>query len=171
MGRALSGGARHPTRDFVHRPPGGGGGKTFSGATGPGCGREVRAGNRAAGHGGRFSQRHSPGGRPTGGLAGVEWRFAGAGAIGRNGSIALPILKLAGAILGVPMPDASRYGTILQDPKGELAGFNEKKPGAGVINAGVYLFRTPVIGLFPDKTPLSFETGCFSGVDCAAGYG
>jgi NDP-sugar pyrophosphorylase family protein len=74
-------------------------------------------------------------------------------------SIADP--QMAGAILGVPMPDASRYGTILQDPKGELAGFNEKKPGAGVINAGVYLFRTPVIGLFPDKMPLSFETDVF----------
>jgi NDP-sugar pyrophosphorylase family protein len=74
-------------------------------------------------------------------------------------SIADP--QMAGAILGVPMPDASRYGTILQDPKGELAGFNEKQPGAGVINAGVYLFRAPVIGLFPDKTPLSFETDVF----------
>ena len=40
-------------------------------------------------------------------------------------------------------------------------GFNEKKPGAGVINAGVYLFRTPTIGQFPDKTPLSFETDVF----------
>jgi D-glycero-alpha-D-manno-heptose 1-phosphate guanylyltransferase len=74
-------------------------------------------------------------------------------------SIADP--QMAGAILGVPMPDASRYGTILQDPKGELAGFNEKKSGAGVINAEVYLFRTPAIGFFPDETPLSFELDVF----------
>src|SRR5208282_6875533 len=69
--------------------------------------------------------------------------------------------EMAGAILGVPMPDASRYGTISQNANGELAGFNEKKPGAGVINAGVYLFRAPAIEFFPDKTPLSFETDVF----------
>ena len=74
-------------------------------------------------------------------------------------SIADP--QMSGAILGVPMPDASRYGTLSLGPNGELAGFNEKQPGAGVINAGVYLFRAPVIGLFPDKTPLSFETDVF----------
>jgi D-glycero-alpha-D-manno-heptose 1-phosphate guanylyltransferase len=66
-----------------------------------------------------------------------------------------------GAILGVPMPDASRYGTISQNPNGELAGFNEKKPGAGVINAGVYLFRPSAIEQFPQKMPLSFETEVF----------
>jgi NDP-sugar pyrophosphorylase family protein len=69
--------------------------------------------------------------------------------------------QIAGAILGVPMPDASRYGTISRNPQGELAGFNENQAGAGVINAGVYLFRAPVTGLFPDKTPLSFETDVF----------
>ncbi len=67
----------------------------------------------------------------------------------------------AGAILGVRVADASRFGTILQDANGALAGFNEKKPGAGVINAGIYLFRTSAIDSFPDKTPLSFETEVF----------
>jgi NDP-sugar pyrophosphorylase family protein len=66
-----------------------------------------------------------------------------------------------GAILGVRVADASRFGTILQDANGTLTGFNEKKPGAGVINAGIYLFRDSVIELFPDKTPLSFETEVF----------
>jgi len=66
-----------------------------------------------------------------------------------------------GAILGVPMPEASRYGTILQDANGELAGFNEKKPGAGIINAGVYLFRASTIYLFDSHTPLSFEADVF----------
>ncbi len=74
-------------------------------------------------------------------------------------SLAQP--EMAGALLGVPMPEASRYGTISQNPKGELARFNEKKPGAGVVNAGVYLFRAQTTGLFPDKTPLSFETDVF----------
>jgi NDP-sugar pyrophosphorylase family protein len=66
-----------------------------------------------------------------------------------------------GAILGVRVADASRFGTILQNAAGDLTGFNEKKPGAGVINAGIYLFRASVVDFFPDKTPLSFETEVF----------
>jgi NDP-sugar pyrophosphorylase family protein len=69
--------------------------------------------------------------------------------------------KIAGAILGVRVADAARFGTILQNADGDLAGFNEKKPGAGVINAGIYLFRASAIDSFPDKTPLSFETEVF----------
>jgi NDP-sugar pyrophosphorylase family protein len=69
--------------------------------------------------------------------------------------------KIEGAILGVRVADASRFGTILQNAAGELTGFNEKKPGAGVINAGIYLFRPSAIDFFPDKTPLSFETEVF----------
>jgi D-glycero-alpha-D-manno-heptose 1-phosphate guanylyltransferase len=69
--------------------------------------------------------------------------------------------EVEGAILGVRVADASRFGTILQNAEGELTGFNEKKPGAGIINAGIYLFRTSAIDFFPDKTPLSFETEVF----------
>ena len=69
--------------------------------------------------------------------------------------------EIKGAILGVRVADASRFGTILQNARGDLAGFNEKKPGAGVINAGIYLFRASVIDSFPDKSPLSFETEVF----------
>ncbi|HEY1663599.1 MAG TPA: sugar phosphate nucleotidyltransferase [Verrucomicrobiae bacterium] len=68
---------------------------------------------------------------------------------------------IAGAILGVRVPDAARFGALAQDARGELAGFSEKRPGAGVINAGVYLFRSSVAGKFPVKTPLSFETEVF----------
>jgi D-glycero-alpha-D-manno-heptose 1-phosphate guanylyltransferase len=66
-----------------------------------------------------------------------------------------------GAILGVPMIDASRFGIISQNANGELVGFNEKKSGAGIINTGIYLFRASVIEKFPDKAPLSFETDIF----------
>jgi D-glycero-alpha-D-manno-heptose 1-phosphate guanylyltransferase len=66
-----------------------------------------------------------------------------------------------GAILGVRMDDASRFGTISQNADGELAGFNEKKSGAGIINAGIYLFRASAIEKFPGKNPLSFETDVF----------
>jgi D-glycero-alpha-D-manno-heptose 1-phosphate guanylyltransferase len=69
--------------------------------------------------------------------------------------------KVEGAILGVKVAEASRFGTISQNARGELAGFSEKKPGAGVINAGVYLFRPSAIERFPGGTPLSFETDVF----------
>lgn len=69
--------------------------------------------------------------------------------------------KTEGAILGVRVPDASRFGTISQNAHDDLTGFNEKKSGAGIINAGIYLFRENVIEKFPVKTPLSFETDVF----------
>src|SRR5271170_4499030 len=69
--------------------------------------------------------------------------------------------KISGAILGVRVSDASRYGTISQNASGDLTGFNEKKPGAGIINAGIYLFHANVIKKFPKKSPLSFETEVF----------
>ena len=64
-------------------------------------------------------------------------------------------------MLGLRVADASRFGTVSQNDSGELSGFNEKKSGAGIISAGVYLFRAGVGGKFPQKTPLSFETEVF----------
>jgi NDP-sugar pyrophosphorylase family protein len=69
--------------------------------------------------------------------------------------------QISGAILGVRVPDASRFGTILRNANGDLTGFNEKKPGAGIINAGIYLFRAATIEKFPRKSPLSFEMEVF----------
>jgi NDP-sugar pyrophosphorylase family protein len=69
--------------------------------------------------------------------------------------------KVEGAILGLRVADASRYGTIAKNSAGELVGFKEKKPGAGIINAGVYLIRDAVLKKFPARTPLSFETDVF----------
>ena len=69
--------------------------------------------------------------------------------------------KAEGALLAVCVADASRFGTISRNARGELCGFNEKKAGAGIINAGIYLFRRRVIEHFPYKTPLSFETDIF----------
>jgi D-glycero-alpha-D-manno-heptose 1-phosphate guanylyltransferase len=70
-------------------------------------------------------------------------------------------VSVAGAILGVRMEDASRYGTIACDAEGWLTGFHEKRPGAGIINAGVYLLRAPVVAEFPKQLPLSFERDVF----------
>lgn len=68
---------------------------------------------------------------------------------------------VAGVILGVSMADASRYGTVVCDSEGWLAGFQEKRPGAGTINAGVYLLRASVMAEFPKHLPLSFEQEVF----------
>lgn len=64
-------------------------------------------------------------------------------------------------ILGVRMEEASRYGTIREDEQGYLSAFVEKRPGSGVINAGVYAFSEAVVRTFPDRVPLSFELEVF----------
>ena len=64
-------------------------------------------------------------------------------------------------ILGVRVADASRFGTLALDAEGRLLGFAEKRPGQGIINAGVYLIRRSVVGRFPAKRPLSLETEVF----------
>ncbi len=65
------------------------------------------------------------------------------------------------AVLGLQVDDAARYGTLEADARGGLLRFAEKRPGAALINAGVYLFRAGLLGEFPVKTPLSFETEVF----------
>jgi D-glycero-alpha-D-manno-heptose 1-phosphate guanylyltransferase len=64
-------------------------------------------------------------------------------------------------ILGLDVPDASRYGTLQTGENGELIRFSEKQPGAATINAGVYLFRAATLNAFPSKRPLSFEQDVF----------
>ena len=71
---------------------------------------------------------------------------------------------VGGVLLGVQVPDAARYGTLEQDAAGNLTGFQEKRPGAGVVNAGVYLFRESALAKFPVRDPLSFEKEVFPGL-------
>jgi D-glycero-alpha-D-manno-heptose 1-phosphate guanylyltransferase len=66
-----------------------------------------------------------------------------------------------GVILGVRVPDTSRYGSLVIGEESRLLGFREKQPGEGVINAGVYLFRRGVLDRFPGKQPLSMEVDVF----------
>lgn len=63
-----------------------------------------------------------------------------------------------GVLLGLEMPDAARYGRLLFDAEGGLVRFQEKQPGAGVINAGVYFLRRRLLKLAPPARPLSMET-------------
>jgi D-glycero-alpha-D-manno-heptose 1-phosphate guanylyltransferase len=66
-----------------------------------------------------------------------------------------------GVVIGCAVEDASRYGTLAIGPNGELQGFLEKRPGKGVINAGIYLLRDTLVRQFPDTLPLSFEQEVF----------
>jgi D-glycero-alpha-D-manno-heptose 1-phosphate guanylyltransferase len=61
-------------------------------------------------------------------------------------------------ILGVHQDDAGRYGTLRVDPDGRLLAFEEKRPGAGLVNAGVYLLKARLRETIPPHTPLSMET-------------
>jgi NDP-sugar pyrophosphorylase family protein len=69
--------------------------------------------------------------------------------------------QVDGALLGIEVDDASRFGTIRSDAIGRLERFEEKRPGVGIINAGMYLFREKIIKKFPEKRPLSFELDVF----------
>lgn len=65
--------------------------------------------------------------------------------------------KSDGAIVGVPVEDASRFGTLVADHDGILREFAEKRPGKGTINGGIYLFRRSLMEGFPVDTKLSLE--------------
>jgi D-glycero-alpha-D-manno-heptose 1-phosphate guanylyltransferase len=64
-------------------------------------------------------------------------------------------------VLGLALPDASRYGTLEVGPGDRLISFREKRAGAGVINSGVYAFSWRAIRAMPAQRPLSFETDVF----------
>ncbi|MBD2363485.1 NTP transferase domain-containing protein [Anabaena minutissima FACHB-250] len=69
--------------------------------------------------------------------------------------------KNSGVIVGLSVNDASRYGSLVCDQSGELEKFAEKRPGAGIISAGVYLLKNYLLKEFPDTLPLSFENEVF----------
>ena len=65
----------------------------------------------------------------------------------------------SGVIFGVPMDDATRYGTLDFNSDCILQSFKEKKPGSGVINSGVYLFKRDIFtNINLPNRPLSFES-------------
>lgn len=66
-----------------------------------------------------------------------------------------------GILVGRFVPDASRYGTLVTGPAGQLLGFREKHPGEGIISAGIYCLRNSLLAEFPVKSPLSFEAEVF----------
>lgn len=66
-----------------------------------------------------------------------------------------------GVMLGVTVPDTTRYGSLICDEQGHLLTFAEKRPGSGMVNGGVYLFRHGVLAQFPSQIPLGFEQDVF----------
>jgi NDP-sugar pyrophosphorylase family protein len=66
-----------------------------------------------------------------------------------------------GAILGVEVPDASRYGSLEVGEGGWLHGFSEKVPGHGLINGGFYLFRKDLLLQHFKPGNCSIETDIF----------
>jgi D-glycero-alpha-D-manno-heptose 1-phosphate guanylyltransferase len=66
-------------------------------------------------------------------------------------------------VVGIEVPDTSRYGKLRFDCTGQLLHFGEKEPGKGVINAGIYFFKESVLAQFPSarEGQLSFEKDVF----------
>jgi D-glycero-alpha-D-manno-heptose 1-phosphate guanylyltransferase len=71
-----------------------------------------------------------------------------------------------GALLGLRVDEASRYGTITVGVNNHIVGFAEKRAhqGPGTISAGVYLLHYETLASFPAGKPLSFETDVFPGL-------
>jgi D-glycero-alpha-D-manno-heptose 1-phosphate guanylyltransferase len=65
--------------------------------------------------------------------------------------------QLDGVLVGIPVDDASRYGSLDVDGQGMLRGFREKQPGAGLINCGIYLFRHALLATMPKGQAFSIE--------------
>lgn len=66
-----------------------------------------------------------------------------------------------GGLIGVEVEDTARYGSLAVDPYGWLTGFREKIPGKGLINGGVYLFRTSLLLALERQGPCSIEYDLF----------
>lgn len=69
--------------------------------------------------------------------------------------------RLEAVFLGVEVTDCSRYGSLEINASGRLLRFVEKRPGAGLINAGAYLFTPSLPPRLPSQRPLSFESEVF----------
>jgi len=57
--------------------------------------------------------------------------------------------------------DTFQYGRIVTDAQSTIVAFEEKVPGRGQVNAGVYLFRLHALQRFAEQMPLSLEHDVF----------
>ncbi len=71
----------------------------------------------------------------------------------------------AASVMCVEVPDVSRYGRVLIDDNGYIERFAEKDPkasGAGLINAGVYLFTSDYLNAVISSGVASLEREVFA---------
>jgi D-glycero-alpha-D-manno-heptose 1-phosphate guanylyltransferase len=66
-----------------------------------------------------------------------------------------------GGLFGVEVEDTARYGSLGVTHDGKLTGFSEKVSGKGLINAGVYLFRTALLREIMPQGACSIEYDLF----------
>ncbi|MDE2681095.1 MAG: nucleotidyltransferase family protein [Verrucomicrobiota bacterium] len=66
-----------------------------------------------------------------------------------------------GVMITRAVPDTARYGSVHTDASDRITAFEEKQPGAGHINGGIYLLRHSVLESFPETRPLSLEREVF----------
>lgn len=89
------------------------------------------------------------------------WLVANGDSLTASSYAGLPKLledqEVDGVLVAVKVKDASRFGTVLCDDAGRLQGFCEKRPGEGLINAGIYVFSDRLVRRFPRRRPLSLE--------------
>ena len=64
---------------------------------------------------------------------------------------------LDGGLIGLHVPDTTRYGSLGVGHDGNLTAFREKVPGQGYINSGFYLFRTDSLRRVARAGPCSME--------------
>ena len=80
---------------------------------------------------------------------------------GLNKLLSCCLQDVDGAMLGVRVSDASRFGSLSTDSSGFLSGFREKQAGQGLINGGVYLFRKSILKRVMWRVPCSLEYDLF----------
>lgn len=66
-----------------------------------------------------------------------------------------------GGLFGVEVEETARYGSLSVNHDGRLTGFSEKVSGRGLVNAGVYLFRTALLREIMPQSACSIEYNLF----------
>lgn len=66
-----------------------------------------------------------------------------------------------GGLIGVEVEDTARFGSLGMNEDGRLTGFREKVSGKGLINGGVYLFRTALLREIMQQGACSIEYDLF----------
>jgi NDP-sugar pyrophosphorylase family protein len=68
---------------------------------------------------------------------------------------------IEGVLCAVDVPDAGSFGSLAVDAEGVLRDFREKRPGRGLVNAGVYLLRRATIDRLRKLGVASLENEAF----------